>query len=131
MADCASPQLLSVISLLSAEKPNLDSPANVDAAVEIRTDFPGTFHLATPVDLHLTHMQPTRRRFGDWCDGARRRPSTERPAGRALVCISTPTHTSSHISYTTLLVCSPSSVYLVFSRLMYEAMYKPSSTRAL
>ncbi|KAH9033574.1 ubiquitin-conjugating enzyme [Lactarius hengduanensis] len=32
--------LLSVISLLSSEKPNLDSPANVDAAKEIRTDFP-------------------------------------------------------------------------------------------
>ncbi|KAK2465546.1 hypothetical protein APHAL10511_002438 [Amanita phalloides] len=31
--------LLSVISLLSSEKPNLDSPANVDAAKEIRTDF--------------------------------------------------------------------------------------------
>jgi len=32
--------LLSVISLLSSEKPNLDSPANVDAAKEVRTDFP-------------------------------------------------------------------------------------------
>jgi len=31
--------LLSVISLLSSEKPNLDSPANVDAAKEVRTDF--------------------------------------------------------------------------------------------
>jgi hypothetical protein len=30
-----------VISLLSAEKPNLDSPANVDAAVEVRNDFDG------------------------------------------------------------------------------------------
>ncbi len=35
-------QLLSVISLLSSEKPNLDSPANVDAAKEIRSDFAGT-----------------------------------------------------------------------------------------
>lgn len=32
-------QLLSVISLLSSDKPNLDSPANVDAAKEVRTDF--------------------------------------------------------------------------------------------
>ncbi|TFK29087.1 ubiquitin-conjugating enzyme [Coprinopsis marcescibilis] len=31
--------LISVISLLSSDKPNLDSPANVDAAKEIRTDF--------------------------------------------------------------------------------------------
>ncbi|TEB22480.1 ubiquitin conjugating enzyme [Coprinellus micaceus] len=31
--------LLSVISLLSSEKPNLDSPANVDAAKEVRTEF--------------------------------------------------------------------------------------------
>jgi len=31
--------LLSVISLLSSETPNLDSPANVDAAKEVRTDF--------------------------------------------------------------------------------------------
>lgn len=34
-------QLLSVISLLSSETPNSDSPANVDAAKEIRTDFAG------------------------------------------------------------------------------------------
>lgn len=32
--------LMSVISLLSSDKPNLDSPANVDAAKEVRTDFP-------------------------------------------------------------------------------------------
>jgi ubiquitin-conjugating enzyme E2 G1 len=32
--------LLSVISLLSSENPNLDSPANVDAAKEIRADLP-------------------------------------------------------------------------------------------
>ncbi|KAI0298013.1 ubiquitin-conjugating enzyme/RWD-like protein [Russula brevipes] len=31
--------MLSVISLLSSESPNLDSPANVDAAKEVRTDF--------------------------------------------------------------------------------------------
>lgn len=34
-------QLLSVVSLLSAEMPNTDSPANVDAAKEIREDFGG------------------------------------------------------------------------------------------
>jgi hypothetical protein len=38
-------QLLSVISLLSSEKPNLDSPANVDAAKEVRTDFDGLYQL--------------------------------------------------------------------------------------
>ncbi|KAF8797692.1 ubiquitin conjugating enzyme [Phlegmacium glaucopus] len=31
--------LLSVISLLSSDTPNLDSPANVDAAKEVRTDL--------------------------------------------------------------------------------------------
>ncbi|KZT05227.1 ubiquitin-conjugating enzyme [Laetiporus sulphureus 93-53] len=31
--------LLSVISLLSSEKPNLDSPANVDAAKEVRENY--------------------------------------------------------------------------------------------
>ncbi|PFH46506.1 hypothetical protein AMATHDRAFT_7742 [Amanita thiersii Skay4041] len=33
--------LLSVISLLSSDSPNLDSPANVDAAKEVRTDLEG------------------------------------------------------------------------------------------
>lgn len=32
-------QLVSVISLLSSDTPNLDSPANVDAAKEVRTDI--------------------------------------------------------------------------------------------
>jgi hypothetical protein len=36
-------QLLSVISLLSSENPNLDSPANVDAAKEVRTDLAGVY----------------------------------------------------------------------------------------
>ena len=31
--------LISVISLLSSDKPNLDSPANVDAAKQVREDF--------------------------------------------------------------------------------------------
>ena len=35
-------QLLSVISLLSSDKPNTDSPANVDAAKEVRENFAGT-----------------------------------------------------------------------------------------
>lgn len=39
IADGNCVQLLSVISLLSSDKPNLDSPANVDAAKEVRTDF--------------------------------------------------------------------------------------------
>ncbi|KAF8976534.1 ubiquitin-conjugating enzyme/RWD-like protein, partial [Cyathus striatus] len=33
--------LVSVISLLSSDTPNLDSPANVDAAKEVRTDLNG------------------------------------------------------------------------------------------
>ncbi|CAE6467698.1 unnamed protein product [Rhizoctonia solani] len=33
--------LLSVISLLSSETPNIDSPANVDAAVQVRDDIAG------------------------------------------------------------------------------------------
>ena len=36
------PQLVSVISLLSADVPDLNSPANVDAAKEVREDFPGS-----------------------------------------------------------------------------------------
>jgi len=34
------PQLISVISLLSADVPDLNSPANVDAAKEVRENFP-------------------------------------------------------------------------------------------
>lgn len=34
-------QLISVISLLSSDTPNCDSPANVDAAKEVRNDFAG------------------------------------------------------------------------------------------
>jgi len=33
--------LMSVISLLSQDPPSLDSPANVDAAKQVRTDLPG------------------------------------------------------------------------------------------
>lgn len=36
-------QLVSVISLLSADSPDLNSPANVDAAKEVREDFPCTY----------------------------------------------------------------------------------------
>jgi ubiquitin-protein ligase len=31
-------QLVSVISLLSSDMPNLESPANVDAAIEVRNE---------------------------------------------------------------------------------------------
>jgi len=34
-------QLVSVISLLSSEHPNLDSPANVDAAKDVRENWDG------------------------------------------------------------------------------------------
>ena len=37
-------QLVSVISLLSSDTPNLDSPANVDAAKEVRTDLAGQLY---------------------------------------------------------------------------------------
>ncbi|OBZ74651.1 Ubiquitin-conjugating enzyme E2 G1 [Grifola frondosa] len=37
--------LISVISLLSSDKPNLDSPANVDAAKEVRTRISKFFSL--------------------------------------------------------------------------------------
>ena len=36
----AHTQLISVISLLSADHPDLNSPANVDAAKEVREDYP-------------------------------------------------------------------------------------------
>lgn len=36
-------QLLSVISLLSSDRPNTDSPANVDAAKEVRDNWDGAF----------------------------------------------------------------------------------------
>lgn len=35
----SSTQLVSVISLLSADVPNLDSPANVDAAKQVRGEY--------------------------------------------------------------------------------------------
>lgn len=34
-------QLISVISLLSADVPNTDSPANIDAAKQVREDIAG------------------------------------------------------------------------------------------
>src|SRR6267142_2336616 len=45
-------QLLSVISLLSSETPNLDSPANVDAAKEVRTDFAGLYRRLLDLSCH-------------------------------------------------------------------------------
>jgi len=40
-------QLISVISLLSADVPDLNSPANVDAAKEVRENFPCKFSVYT------------------------------------------------------------------------------------
>lgn len=37
--DSRTQQLISVISLLSADTPNIDSPANIDAAKEVRDDI--------------------------------------------------------------------------------------------
>ena len=52
-------QLLSVISLLSSEKPNLDSPANVDAAKEVRTEFEGKYLCRTLVhDIDYDILPP-------------------------------------------------------------------------
>jgi ubiquitin-protein ligase len=71
-------QLLSVISLLSSDKPNLDSPANVDAAKEVRTDFDGTSTIDIDV-CHNTHdsYQHIVRRSDVWCAGAQKRPLIE------------------------------------------------------
>lgn len=41
MQSCYVSQLVSVISLLSADVPDLSSPANVDAAKQVREDFAG------------------------------------------------------------------------------------------
>ncbi len=58
-------QLISVISLLSSDTPNLDSPANVDAAKEVRTDPEGDLGLVART-RPLTFQQVTGKRFGDW-----------------------------------------------------------------
>lgn len=42
VTNISTSQLISVISLLSSDTPNCDSPANVDAAKEVRNDFAGT-----------------------------------------------------------------------------------------
>ena len=42
-------QLVSVISLLSAYPPPIDSPANVDAAKEVRENLSGTYLLVCPL----------------------------------------------------------------------------------
>ena len=47
-------QLLSVISLLSSDTPNLDSPANVDAAKEVRKDLAGQSYPKSSVDRPKT-----------------------------------------------------------------------------
>jgi hypothetical protein len=52
LSELISPtQMLSVISLLSSDRPNLDSPANVDAAKEVRTDLAGLY-LRLPLPLY-------------------------------------------------------------------------------
>jgi ubiquitin-conjugating enzyme E2 G1 len=48
-------QLISVISLLSSDKPNLDSPANVDAAKAVREDFEGAQAVTHSDSGTLTH----------------------------------------------------------------------------
>ena len=53
-------QLISVISLLSADVPDLNSPANVDAAKEVREDYPCKFPYNLETDQ--TDTQRTRRR---------------------------------------------------------------------
>jgi len=52
-------QLISVISLLSADVPDLNSPANVDAAKEVREDYPCEF---TKSEADGADNQHTRRR---------------------------------------------------------------------
>lgn len=58
-------QLLSVISLLSSDTPNLDSPANVDAAKEVRADLAGQLYPKSFVGRPTYEIQLTRRKFGD------------------------------------------------------------------
>lgn len=41
MARQTDGQLISVISLLSVDNPDLNSPANVDAAKQVREDYDG------------------------------------------------------------------------------------------
>lgn len=44
-------QLVSVISMLSADVPNVDSPANVDAAKEVRNDPAGLWESGDPQSI--------------------------------------------------------------------------------
>jgi hypothetical protein len=50
-------QLISVISLLSADVPDLNSPANVDAAKEVRENFPGKFMCFQPSAELISSVQ--------------------------------------------------------------------------
>ena len=72
-----SNQLLSVISLLSSDRPDTSSPANVDAAVEVRTNLEG---MKSPYPraialADIVHLQATRRRSDVWFGAALRKHS--------------------------------------------------------
>ena len=47
-------QLVSVISLLASDSPNLESPANIDAAKELRTEPESMCYLGSYEDIDLT-----------------------------------------------------------------------------
>lgn len=49
-------QLISVISMLSSDPPNIDSPANVDAAKQVRDDLAGLCFLYNSF-LPLSHLR--------------------------------------------------------------------------
>jgi hypothetical protein len=69
-------QLMSVISLLSSETPNTDSPANVDAAKEVRTEWAGMWLPIGSNNHSILNgtLQRTRRRYGVWYARVQRRP---------------------------------------------------------
>ncbi|KAJ7260963.1 ubiquitin-conjugating enzyme/RWD-like protein [Mycena haematopus] len=74
-------QLVSVISLLSSDTPNTDSPANVEAAIEVRKDIESAQSSLSQLVCRILifhALQRIRRRFDDSYGGVQRRHLTER-----------------------------------------------------
>ena len=55
-------QLVSVISLLASDSPNLESPANIDAAKELRTEPESMYPLGSHMELDLTLIPAYKKR---------------------------------------------------------------------
>jgi len=67
-------QLISVISLLSSDTPNLESPANIDAAKEARTEPESMYHPLRPLIVIISYEnQHTRRKCDVWFAGVLRK----------------------------------------------------------